>query len=739
MEMETLRGTLERIVYENEETGYTVARLSSDAPHPTTDLITVVGKFVSATPGEHLLLKGRWITHPKYGRQFKFEEYRTVAPATVEGIKKYLSSGLIKGIGPVMAERITEHFGLHTLEVIEAEPEALEQVPGIGPKRTQLIIAAWEEHKEIQEVMLFLKSHDVSTTYAIKVYKTYGQDAISIIQENPYQLAEDIFGIGFKTADQIAVRLGLAKDAPGRLKAGIEYTLNQASNEGHVYLPRAQLTQRCIELLEVDEEKLQEALEAMEGEDKVVIEEEAKAETGAEAEAVYLTPLYYAEVGVANRMRRIASTSLNPPVDRARLRLPSLELKPGMRIEYAPKQQEAIGKALTCKVMILTGGPGTGKTTTVRGIIQLFEGLGLKIVLASPTGRAAKRLSEAAGRDAKTIHRLLGYAPQSGFRINDRNPLTADVVIVDEASMIDLGLMNNLLKAIRPTATLILIGDVDQLPSVGAGNVLRDLIDSGTVEVIELKEIFRQARHSQIVTNAHRINHGKFPDLSSRPHGDFFFIEEEEPQAAAFGIKELIADHLPDIYEYDPFVDIQVLSPMYRGAAGADNLNRLLQERLNPDASGRKVIDLPYVGGRFRLGDKVMQIRNNYEKEVFNGDIGRIVAVDRDEQQIQVWYPDRGRVSYALTDLNELVLAYAITIHKSQGSEYRAVVFPLLTQHYLMLQRNLLYTAVTRAKELVVLVGSKKAMGIAVHNDKELGRYSKLRDRLRNRVERPLV
>ncbi|MFQ5795412.1 MAG: ATP-dependent RecD-like DNA helicase [Candidatus Bipolaricaulia bacterium] len=732
--MKTLRGTLERIVYENEETGYTVARLSS--PQHRTGLITVVGNLASATPGEHLLLEGWWTNHPKYGRQFKIEAYRTVAPTTVAGIKKYLGSGLINGIGPVMADRITNHFGLHTLEVIETDPKALKQVHGIGPKRIRLIIAAWNEQKEIQEVMLFLKTYDVSTTYAIKIYKTYGQDAISIIQENPYRLAEDIFGIGFKTADQIAARLGLAKDAPGRLRAGIEYLLYRASDEGHVYLPRSQLMDRCMEMLEVEVDKLQPALDTLVQADKLVVDEE----TEAGAKAVYLTPFYYAEVGVANRMRRISSTTLNLHIDRDRghspLFLPDLERR--VRLEYSPKQQEAIANALTCKVLILTGGPGTGKTTTVRGIIQLFDGLGLKIALASPTGRAAKRLSQATGRDAKTIHRLLGYAPHSGFAVNDRNPLNVDVIIIDEASMIDLTLMNNLLKAIRPTATLILIGDVDQLPSVGAGNVLRDLIDSRTVEVIELKEIFRQARHSQIITNAHRINDGKFPDLTETPHGDFRFVEEEDPQRVAVRIEAWVTERLPNDYGYDPFADIQVLSPMYRGAAGADRLNQQLQEQLNPDSGEGKRIELPYVDKKFRLGDKVMQIRNNYEKEVFNGDIGRVVAVDRAQQQVQVHYPDRGRISYALTDLDELVLAYAITIHKSQGNEYPAVVFPLLTQHYLMLQRNLLYTAVTRAQQLVVLVGSKKAVGIAVNNDKPVRRYSKLKDRLRDNEVRYL-
>jgi len=714
--LERLEGTLERIVYQGEEDGYLVARL---APLGDEDrLITIVGNLAAVSPGEHLVLQGWWSLHPKYGRQFEVKEYKTILPATEAGIQKYLGSGLIKGIGPVLSQRIIEHFGKDALRIIEEEPERLEEVEGIGPQRLQLITQAWEEQKEIREVMLFLKAHDVSTGYAVKIFKHYGREAIKVVKENPYRLAEEIFGIGFKTADRIAMKLGTARDAPERIEAAVEYTLSEAADDGHVYLPRALLISKCAEMLEVETDRVHQAIDKLARRELVVVE------GGDEEEAVFLTPFYYAEVGVANRLKRIKSTPSRMDPQKVENLLSRLEKQ--TTIDYSSEQKEAIRAALMSKIIILTGGPGTGKTTTVKGIIQVMEWLGWRVLLCAPTGRAAKRLSEATEREAKTIHRLLGYRPPKEFSFNERHPLEADAVIIDELSMVDLILMNNLLKAVPPHASLVLVGDVDQLPSVGAGDVLHDLIKSGEIHTVKLTKIFRQAQQSRIVINAHRVNQGEFPYLKAAAKDDFFFIEEEDPEEAAELICQLAAERLPRYYGFGPFSDIQVLSPMYRGAAGADNLNRLLQERLNP----KEAFSLPFTSRRFRLGDKVMQIRNNYEKEIFNGDIGRIVDVDSTDQEIRVEFPDRGSVLYDAADLNELVLAYAITIHKSQGSEYKAVVMPILTQHYVMLQRNLLYTGITRARELVVIVGSKKALGIAVRNDKQQLRYSHLATRL---------
>ena len=710
--METLKGTLERIVYENTETGYTIARFTSrEYPH---ELLTVIGNLMSASPGETLLLKGQWVNNPQYGRQFQIEQYETIMPATVVGVKKYLGSGLIKGIGPVMASRIVSHFGMDTLDVIEKSPRKLQQVSGIGAKRVTMIINAWEEQREVKNIMLFLQSHDVSTTHAAKIYKTYENESINVVRENPYQLADDIYGIGFKTADTIAQNLGMEKDAPARIMSGIQYVLNQKADDGHVFLPEGELVNESCAILAVTPEQVREAVTGLLIKKAVVIEDDA----------IYLAPFYYAEVGVANGIKRLLQTpsSARMPSDMDKcLR----DVESTMRMRLAENQQEAIRKALTCKVMILTGGPGTGKTTTTIGMIRLFEQLGRRIVLASPTGRAAKRMSEITGREAKTIHRLLEFTPRGNtFKRNQDNPLEADVVIIDEMSMVDLILMNNLVKAISQNATLILVGDIDQLPSFGAGNVLRDLIDSQCIEVVRLIEIFRQAQQSMIVTNAHKVNRGIFPQLTGPKNRDFFFIEEEEPEKAATLIQELICNRLPDYYNYDPIDDIQLLCPMRRGTVGVENFNRLLQDALNKNAE-----NLPRGGYNFRIGDKVMQIRNNYDYDVFNGDIGRITKVNVEKQEVVVTYLEK-TVNYDIADLNELVLAYAITIHKSQGSEYRVVVIPLLTQHYMMLQRNLVYTGITRAKELVVLVGTQKALAMAIRNNQVVRRHTGLAQRL---------
>ncbi len=638
-------------------------------------------------------------------------------------MQKYLGSGMIRGIGPVMAGRIVNLFGLETIDTIEKDPERLRDVPGIGPKRIARIKQAWEEQREIKDIMLFLQSHSVTTTYAVKIYKTYEKDAIKVVREDPYRLAEDIYGIGFRTADQIAQNLGVEKESLSRVMSGLQYVLSQKADDGHVYLPRETLIAEAREILEVEEPPIQQAIDELARKEAIRVEEDA----------IYLAPFYYAEIGIANRLTHLLEIpSPHVPLEVIERCLARLEQQ--MQMDFAEAQCEAIRIAVTHKAVILTGGPGTGKTTTTIGMLRIFEQLGRRVVLAAPTGRAAKRLSETTGREAKTIHRLLEFSPQDmGFKRNAENPLPADVVILDEVSMVDLVLMNQLIKAVPLDATLILVGDVDQLPSVGAGNVLRDLIASERMPLIRLTEIFRQAQQSLIVMNAHRINQGKPPQLTGSADRDFFFIEEEDPDQAAELICDLVTRRLPDHYGWDPIDDIQVLCPMRRGRVGSEHLNQRLQESLNPNAEM-----LPRGGRQFRLGDKVMQIRNNYDYEVFNGDIGRITAVDPVEQLVTVTYPEKP-VTYDLADLNELVPAYAITIHKSQGSEYRVVVMPLLTQHYMMLQRNLLYTAITRAKEFVVIVGTKRAMNIAIRNNRVTQRYTNLDDRLKHagRTESP--
>jgi len=706
--LDTLEGTIERITFHAEDTGYTVAKLRAKKAGP--EPVTIVGTVAEIHPGEAVRLEGHWTTHPQYGRQFRIVGYKTVYPSTVEGIRKYLGSGLIKGIGPVTAKRIVAHFGLDTLHVIEHALDRLTEVEGLGPKRAALIKRAWIEQQEIKDVMLFLQSHDVSTGYAVKIWKQYGDEAIQIVRNNPYRLAKDIWGIGFLIADRIAQNIGIDPESAMRLQAGLRYVLSQASeNEGHLFLPADLLIANAAENLKVPEDKIRPCLDDLSREREVILEDEH----------VYLPPLYYAEQAVSRKLHQLAQISkveLRNLSDEIR----AVEKRTGFT--FAERQKEAIVKALTENVLILTGGPGTGKTTTVLGMIALFERRGRSIALCAPTGRAAKRMSEATGREAKTIHRLLKFKPQGGFEYDGNPPLPADVVIVDEVSMIDILLMHHLLKAVRPSSTVVFVGDVDQLPSVGPGNVLRDMIASKTVSTLRLDHIFRQAQRSRIVVNAHRINDGLFPHVKNDRTSDFFFIEKAEPPEIVETILSLCTERLPRHYGYDPIDDIQVLAPMYRGETGAINLNHVLQQRLNPGGT-----EIRRGGMLFRIGDKVMQIRNNYQKEVFNGDIGRIVSLDLEDQELQVRFENI--VPYAFSELDELVLAYTISIHKSQGSEYKAVVFPLTTQHYMM--RNLLYTAITRAKELVVLVGTKKALGIAVKNNKVAERYTGLAARLR--------
>ena len=782
--METLQGILERIVYESPDTGYTVGRLSA---RDHAELITVVGNLASINPGESLLLQGEWVDNAKYGRQFQIEKYETILPANVVGLRKYLGSGLIKGIGPKMAGLIVRKFGMDTMDVIENEPEKLARVPGIGRKRVQIIKEAWEAQREIKNVMLFLQSHDVSTAHAAKIYKTYGNDAIPIVTEDPYRLADDIYGIGFVTADTIAQKLGIDKDAPQRVQAGIKYVLSQKADDGHVFQRRAELIEACQTMLEQELEAIEQGISVLVGEEEIInpsftdlvpsneqidinetqenyetsetdqgpLSTDNRQPTTDNQSAIYLAPFYYAELGVANQfLRLLASSQEQSTIPSLPNSTPSLtQLEDEMGIRFAQQQREAIHTAMTTRTMILTGGPGTGKTTTVVGMIRLFGTEGRRITLTAPTGRAAKRLSETTGGEAKTIHRLLEFSPQNnGFKRNRQNPLDTDVVIVDETSMVDLVLMNRLMQAIRPTTTVVLIGDTDQLPSVGAGNVLRELIDSEKIPVIQLTEIFRQAQESMIVTNAHRINKGDFPELTGDTDRNFFFMEEEDPEAITELICSLIADRLPRHYDYHPMDDIQLLCPMRRGVLGTENLNKRLQEILNPEYTapvshplekkrfgvqtyrqvprrGEVASPVSRTAGGFRVGDKVMQVRNNYDYDVFNGDIGRVVAIEHLDKKVYIQFPDK-QVAYDTADLGELVLAYATTIHKAQGSEYPAVVIPLHTQHYLMLQRNLLYTGITRAKEHVVIVGTKRALGICLRNNQVMERNSYLAERL---------
>ncbi|MBI4572412.1 MAG: ATP-dependent RecD-like DNA helicase [candidate division NC10 bacterium] len=717
----TLQGTVERITYVNEETQYVVARL--DVPGRL-DLATIVGNLPALTPGETLRLQGTWTSHKKYGDQFQVERYERVTPANLTGIQRYLGSGLIKGIGPVFAKRLVDAFGLGTLQIIEEEPARLRTVDGIGPLRLQRITAAWAEQKEIREVMLFLQGHGVSSAYAVKIFKAYGQAAIATVRANPYRLARDIYGIGFKTADRIAQNLGIPKDSPLRAQAGIVHVLHALADEGHVYVPEADLLREAETTLEIPRELLPEAIADLATEGEIVAEE-----LPGGARGIYLTPLHVAEEQVARRLADLLRAPRIPvriDVEKA------LEWVEGVtRLHLAPQQREAIRMALGSKALVITGGPGTGKTTILRCIIQILEKKGVRMHLASPTGRAARRMAEAAGREAVTIHRLLEWSPQAAvFQRNPHRPLETDLVIVDEASMIDVPLMNSLLRAVPLTATLLLVGDADQLPSVGPGTVLKDILDSGRIPAVRLTEIFRQAERSRIVLNAHRVNRGEFPDVSRPPRGqesDFHFLPEEDPQRLQQLIVDLACRRLPARYGLEPVEDIQVLTPMHRGVIGAAQLNAALQAALNPTLAGRA--EVMRAGRVFRVGDRVMQIRNNYDKEVSNGDIGRITRITPEDQEVTVRMDGRA-VTYDFSELDELTLAYAATVHKSQGSEYPAVVFPLHTTHYPMLQRTLLYTAITRARRLLVVVGTKKAVALAVKNDASQRRFSRLTDRL---------
>lgn len=738
-ELTTLEGTVERITYYSAEDGYSVIRLLPSTPlglwsgADESGLVTVVGNLPEVAPGESLQIEGVWQTHPSYGRQFRAENVRRITPATVEGIRRYLGSGLIKGIGPRSAERIVNHFGLETLNILDHDPDRLREVDGIGPYRARLIKRAWAEQQEIKNVMLFLQEHGVSTSLAVKIYKTYGDNAIQQVRDDPYRLARDIYGVGFKTADKIARDLGLPPDHPTRLEAGLVYVLNQMVDDGHMYLPEPELIRQAAELLEVSPTEVQAALERAVAAEMVKCEVLPSLTEEQATRAVYLPSLYHAEVGTARSLRRI----LEMPHSRLSLPLwqedwPALIAAAAAEsdVPLTKRQREAIHKALTHKVSILTGGPGTGKTTALRTLIRVLQRQGVRFALASPTGRAAKRLSEATGHPAKTIHRLLGYSPAQGFLFNEENPLPADFIIVDECSMLDCVLAYALFRAVDPRAHVLLVGDVDQLPSVGAGDVLRDLIDSQKVPVTRLSTIFRQQAGSTIIQNAHRINRGRLPVFPDDADDFFLFKIPDDPERAAELVVDIVRNRIPRRFGLHPLNDIQVIVPMYRGPAGVLALNRQMQAVLNPP--GRPAERL--IGGTiFRVGDKVLQTRNNYDKDVFNGDIGRVHAFDFAEQTMTVNFYDT-LVTYDWSEANELTHAYAISVHRSQGSEYPAVVMPILTQHYMLLQRNLLYTAVTRAKQLVVLVGSMKAIAIAVGNDAVSRRYTALAARLRGEL-----
>ncbi len=694
--MTTIEAFLEGYIFRSEQTGYSVVSLSNG--------LKAVGLLPEIKTGEKLQLTGEYETHPRFGVQFKIESFSIIYPTTPDGIIKYLGSGLIKGVGPATAEKIVSVFKENTFEVLDSDMDKLLKVEGIGKKKLDLIKKSWEEQKAVKDIMLFLQSYDISPAYAMKIYRTYGKDSVKIVQDNPYQLTYDISGIGFKTADSIGRSAGFAEDHPRRIKSGIIYVLNEAASDGHVYLPMQELIKNCFEILNVD---LSDSL-------LLFREMEENAQIRISNANVYLNFYYEAERNIEQKIEYLLEGS--SVITEKEMRSIRFDKK-----YYSDEQLEAIRNSLLHKILILTGGPGTGKTTALKGIIESYKKLEKKIMLAAPTGRAAKRMSEVIGMEARTIHRLLEYNPQDRFFArSEENPLETDLLVIDEISMIDTMLMHNLISAVNSGTTLILVGDADQLPSVGCGNVLNDLIRSEKIPTVMLTKIFRQAEESRIVVNAHKINKGEFPFITNNENSDFFFIQEADNSKIPDVIIELASQRLPAKYGFDPMKDIQVLTPMYKGDAGADNLNRLLQNSLN-----KNEILLKRGGREYKTGDKIMQLKNNYEKDVFNGDIGLINRIDTEEEIVEVIFNGK-KVEYDFLELEDITLAYAVTVHKSQGSEYPCVIMPLTTAHYIMLQRNLLYTAVTRASRMMVLVGSKQALSMAVGNKKSKRRYTSL-------------
>lgn len=717
--MDYLIGTVEEIIFYSPHTGYTVCRfVLEDGPR-----ITIVGLFPPVSPGEMLKVQGKWEMNRRYGRQFRVENFSPVLPSSAKGIEKYLSSGLIKGIGPVMARRIVKKFGSRTIDILSENPHKLEEISGIGAQKIQDIKKSWAKHEEIRELIMFLQEHNISTHLATKIYQHYGKKSFQILKENPYQAALDVWGIGFKTADQMALKLGMSPTSPQRVKAFIRYLLEKDIEQGHVFSLFQKVAEGCSKELQVSGERIEKALEDLEKENLVKVE---KTESG---RALYLPFFYKAEEEVVDSIQKLSSflpLSSSFDIHKAMVRS-----ERELSLCFSPTQKEAIKECFQRKILVITGGPGTGKTTIIKTVVDIFHDQGQRVLLAAPTGRAAKRLSEATHKEGKTLHRILEFNPKlRSFRRNENNPLTGEALIVDEFSMVDLPLLYHLLKAVPPWMRLILVGDKDQLPSVGPGNLLRDIIDSGKVRVIKLDKIFRQERGSLIVYNAHRVNQGKslvYPQKGDKD-SDFYFIPQEDEQRVFQIVMKLCALHIPRKLHLNPLSPlIQVISPMYRGTVGVDNLNTELQNRLNPGRRGLKL------GNReIRIGDKVMQIKNNYEKEVFNGDIGTVAEVDPQSFRVRVNYEER-LVAYEKEELNELTLAYAISVHKSQGSEYQAVVLPLLTQHYIMLQRNLFYTALSRARRLSVIIGSFKALHIAIKNNKPVQRNCLLKEKLSRR------
>jgi exodeoxyribonuclease V alpha subunit len=719
--MNQLNGTVERITFYNEENSYTVIKLKLVSGQT----VTAVGMLPPLYVGENLSLTGQWVQHKEYGEQFQLETWESHIPQTLTGIERFLGSGLIKGIGPATAKKLVRKFKLETLEIIAQTPEQLTTLPGISPKKAEKIAQGLKEHREIQQIMVFLQGLGVGPGFALKIYRTYRQAAVQIVSENPYRLADEVFGIGFKIADQIAQKIGISPESPYRIRAGFRYLMNEYCNKGHIFGFEGELLQLAQKELNVDAAQLTAQIE------ELIQKKELFRETVAGRAVLYLAPFYYSEIGVAAKVKDLMRVGLKPVnVDVVRF---LTEYTAANQIQLADRQREAVFKAVENGLLVITGGPGTGKTTIIKAILHLFKAARLSIMLAAPTGRAAKRLSEATQESAKTVHRLLGYgsskAENGSFQFNEDEPLKTDVLIVDEFSMVDLVLFYNLLKAITSGTRLIVVGDVDQLPSVGAGAVLRDLICSAVVPTVRLNEIFRQAKESWIVTNAHKINQGEFPQLQKTR--DFFFIPEERPEQIVALLPELVKTRIPGYLGCDPIEDIQVLAPMRRTLTGVDNLNVCLQNALNPSVPDTAELVLGQTV--YRIGDKVMQTRNDYQRLVYNGDIGRIRELDPEEQALVVGFQDSDGerlVEYQTEDLEQLVLSYAITVHKSQGNEYPVVVIPVTTQHFLMLQRNLLYTAVTRAKKMVVLIGTKRAIAIAVKNNRIDERNSLLSQRL---------
>ncbi len=736
---DVLEGTLDKVVFANEENAWSVVRIVAAGSR---EPVTAVGNLLGVQPGENLHLEGEWIDDPRWGRQFKVAAYRTVPPATRAGIERYLGSGLVPGIRKRLAKRLVACFGLETLDVIENQPERLAEVPGIGPKRRAEIRKTLLERREAQEVMVFLQSHGVSTAYAVRIVKRYGSDALQTVRDNPFRLAADVHGIGFRSADRIAASLGIARAAPQRVEAGVLHLLGEGADRGHLFLPRGRLLAQGAELLGVDDEPVGQAIDMLAGSGEVVLDEIVPShsdEAGSrpdEGPAVYLAALHAAEAGLATRLRSLLAQPGLPfaiDVERALLWFAARE-----RIALAPGQREAIARGLTSKLLVITGGPGTGKTTLVRGIVEILRKKGRTVLLAAPTGRAAKRLSEATGGEATTLHRLLEFNPRTrSFERNRDRPLACDLLIVDEVSMLDSVLAYHLFKAVPNGGRVVLVGDVDQLPSVGPGRVLGDLIRSGQVDVVRLTEIFRQAERSLIVVNAHRVQRGEMPLAGGKSgkeggregEADFFFIERRRPEEVLETIVQLVARRIPDGFGFDPVEQVQVLTPMNRGLLGTESLNAALREQLNPGGE-------PVGRGVLRVGDKVMQVRNDYDLEVWNGDLGRVEGVQETDDVEQVRVAIDGRpVLYEAAVLDELVLAYACTIHKSQGSEYPCVVIPLHSQHHILLQRNLLYTALTRARKLAVVVGERRALETAIGNHRTAARYTLLAERLAKGVQ----